>query len=130
LHFLSTLSLNNTRTSFLTGSDSGGTIITFFWALVFTLVCLTLVAPFDGELIKSTIAVAASPSLSRFDGELAKSTMAALAFFLAGLPLLTALDGELGKSTMGVEWAAGFEWVASFVLSFMRMGTGFVEQWG
>ena len=86
----------------MTGFDSGGTIITFFWARVFTLVYLTLVAPFDGELTKSTIAVAASPSLSRFDGELAKSTMAALAFFLAGLPLLTALDGELGKSTMGV----------------------------
>ena len=66
--------------------------------------------------------------MSRFDGELAKSTMAALAFFLVGLPLLTALDGELGKSTMGVEWAIGFEWVVSFVLSFMRMGAGFVEQ--
>jgi hypothetical protein len=66
-------------------------------------------ASFDGELARSTIAAAASPSflaglplLSRFDGELAKSTMAVLAFFLAGLPFLTALDGELGKSTMGV----------------------------
>jgi hypothetical protein len=109
LHFLSTLSLNNTRTSFLIGSDSRGTIITFFWAHVFPLVYLTLLAPFDGELTKSNIDAAASPSLltgllllSRFNGELAKSTMAALAFFLAGLPLLTALDGELGKSTMGV----------------------------
>ena len=102
MHFLSTLSLNNTRTSFLTGSDLGGTIITFFWACVYALVYLTLVALFDGELTKSTIAAAVSPSLSHFDGELAKSTMAALAFFLAGLPLLTALDDELGKSTMGV----------------------------
>ena len=93
---------SNTRISFLTGSDSGGTIITFFWARVFALVYLTLVAPFDGKLTKSTIAAAASPSLSCFDGELAKSTMAALAFFLAGLPLLTALDDELGKSTIGI----------------------------
>jgi hypothetical protein len=80
----------------------GGTIITFFWARIFALVYLTLVDPFDGELTKSTIAAAGSPSLSHFDGELVKSTMAALAFFLAGLPFLTALDGELGKSTMGV----------------------------
>jgi hypothetical protein len=102
LHFLSTLLLNNTRTSFLTGFDSGGIIITFFWARVFALVYLTLVAPFDGELTKSIIAAAASLSLSCFNGELAKSTMAALAFFLAGLPLLRVLDDELGKSTMGV----------------------------
>jgi hypothetical protein len=72
------------------------------WARVFALVYITLVAPFDGELTKSTIAAAASPALSRFDGELAKSTTATLAFFLAALPLLAALDGELGKSTMGV----------------------------
>jgi hypothetical protein len=121
LHFLSTLSLNNTRTSFLTGSDLRGTIITFLWARVFPLVYLINVASFDGELTKSTIApfddelarstiaataslslLAGLPLLSRFDGELAKSTMAVLAFFLVGLPLLTALDGELGKSTMGV----------------------------
>ena len=86
----------------MTGSDSGGIIITFFWARIFALVYLTLVAPFDGELTKSTIATVASPSLSHFVGELAKSTMAALVFFLVGLPLLTALDGELGKSTIGV----------------------------
>jgi hypothetical protein len=72
------------------------------WAHIFALVYVTLVAPFDGELTKSTIAAAASPALSRFDGELAKSTTATLAFFLAALPLLAALDGELGKSTMGV----------------------------
>ena len=102
LHFLSTLLLNNTRTSTFTGSDWGGTIIAFFWARVFALVYLTVVGPFDGELTKSTTVATASPSLSRFDGELAKSTMAALAFFLADLPLFTALDGELGKSTMGV----------------------------
>jgi hypothetical protein len=102
LYFLSTLLLNNTHTSFLTDFDSGGIMITFFWVRVFAFIYLTLVAPFDNELTKSTIVTAASPSLSHFDGELAKSTMAALAFFLAGLPLLTALDGEFGKSTMGV----------------------------
>ena len=107
LHFLNTLSLNNTRTSLLIGSNSGGTIITFFWARVFALVYITLIATFDGELTKSTIAAAASPLLSHFDGEFVKSTMAALAFFLAGLPLLTALDGELGKSTMG-GWMGGW----------------------
>uniref|UniRef100_A0A2N9F8Y3 Uncharacterized protein n=1 Tax=Fagus sylvatica TaxID=28930 RepID=A0A2N9F8Y3_FAGSY len=68
------------------------------------------IAPFDGELSRSTIAASSSflaglPLLSRFNGELAKFTMAALAFFLASLPLLTALDSELGKSTMGV-----FQW--------------------
>jgi hypothetical protein len=109
LYFLSTLSLNNTRISFFTGSDLGGTIITFFWARVYALVYLTLVVPFDGKLTKSTIAAAVSPSLSHFDGEFAKSTMAALVFFLVGLPLLTALDDELDKSTMGFEWAARFE---------------------
>jgi hypothetical protein len=141
LHFLSTLSLNNTRTSFLTGSDSGGTIITFLWACVFPLVYLTNVAPFDGELTKSTItpfddelarstiAAATSPSLlavlpllSRFDDELAKSTMATLAFFLAGLPLLTTLDDELGKSTMGV-WMGGWLWMGGwFCFKFCEGG--------
>ena len=119
LHFLSTLSLNNTHTSFLTGSNLGGTIITFLWAHVFPLVYLTNITPFDGELTKSTIApfdgelarstIAASPSfladlplLASFDGELAKSTITAAASpsFLASLPLLSRFDGELAKSTM------------------------------
>ena len=121
LHFLSTLSLNNTRTSFLTGSDSGGT--TFFWARVFALLYLTLVGPYDGELTKSTIAAAASPSLSRFDGELAKSTMAALAFFLVGFPLLTALDDELGKSTIGI-WMGSWVWTSGWFCSKFCEGGG------
>ena len=28
------------------------------------------------------------------------------------------------------EWAAGFERIAGFVLSFVRVGASFVEQWG
>ena len=130
LHFLSSLSLNNTHTSFLTDSDSGGTIIIFFWVCVFPLVYLTLVAPFDGKLTKSTIAAVASPSLlaglpllSRFDGELGKSTIAALAFFLVGLPLLRALDGELGKSTMGV-WMGDWLWMDDWFCSKFFKGRG------
>jgi hypothetical protein len=146
LHFLSTLSLNNARTSFLTGSDSGGTIITFFWASIFSFVYLTNITPFDDELTKSTIApfdgelarstIAAFPSflaglplLTRFNGELAKSTMATLAFFLAGLPLLTALDGELGKSTMEVFSVGMGSWFCStFSCGWFSMGGWFCSK--
>uniref|UniRef100_A0A2N9F432 Uncharacterized protein n=1 Tax=Fagus sylvatica TaxID=28930 RepID=A0A2N9F432_FAGSY len=65
------------------------------------------IAPFDGELARSTIAVSPSflagpPLLASFNGELARSTIAAAASpsFLAGLPLLSRFDGELAKSTM------------------------------
>ena len=98
LHFLNILSLNNTYTSFLsilwilTGSDLRGTIITFIWARVFSLVYLTNVIPFDGELIKSTIAP--------FDGELDRSTIAASPSFLLSLPLLCELPWVSFKVSM------------------------------
>jgi hypothetical protein len=37
---------------------------------------------------------------------------------------------SLASPQWGFEWAASFEWVVGFVLSFVRVGASFVEQWG